>query len=130
MTNKNSRSTEETAIHKLTYQPFLLAVAFLALLGKFIFSLSTGGPILDWVFVLILILFIVAMGVYVWERSRATRSRHSVSISTGKAKRAKIVGIKTDVTPPDEESVTIKTKDISETEVKGIEREWKRKSRR
>lgn len=120
MTKNNTHSPGKDA-QKITYQPFLLAIAFLAMLGKVVVSMTTGGPLIDWLFIVVVIFFVGALLVYVWDRSRVNRNKHIVSISTGKAKDSTIVGIQSDTYNLSEENVAIKTGDISNTKIAGVE---------
>jgi hypothetical protein len=115
-------NNSRTPIKRLTYQPFLLAIATLALVSKVVLALATSSPIVDWFFVIVLVVFLVAAAVYVWEKSRVPPSKQQVTISTGSAKGSKIAGVKTNSTPPHDETVSIETKDVTNSEITGVER--------
>lgn len=122
MPSSSKPSSGKTATQKLTYQPFLLVIAVIALLVKVVLSLSTGTPLIDWLFIVVLILCISAFIVYVWDKSQERKSKQDVSISVGTVKRGEISGVITDHEAPDEENVTIKTKDLEDTNIIGVER--------
>ncbi len=131
MTDKDSSpsNVEKTAVSKLTYQPFLLVVVLATLLVKVAVSLSTGGPILDWLFGVILIMFIASLILYAWDRFQQGKNKQTaVSISTEKAVRSGITGIRTDTKQTGTETINIKTGDVEESSIMGVERKQRDQS--
>lgn len=121
MTDPNAPLPEKEPNNKLTYQPFLFVIALAALLVKVVISLSTKGPILDWLFVILGILCVIALAVYVWELSSARKaSGTDISISVGgSVKKSHITGLETESPQVGEEHITINTGDIEGSEIIG-----------
>jgi len=123
MENNNPHASKESVVRNMTYQPFLLAAATIALIVKMVISLTLQSPLLDWILVVILLIFVVATGIYAWEYRKPKRpSEQTVGITTGKVRGSQIIGVDSEGEQPGTESVTINTKDVRESKIFGVKR--------
>ncbi len=120
---KPARSDTPVSTHRLTYEPYVFALALLALLAKVAHSLASSKPVFDLVFWAFLSVFAVSSLLY-WLQQRAGRPRPlssiTSSIATGSVTNSEITGVKS--ISSDSASSSIRTKDVKGSRITGVER--------
>jgi len=107
---------------RITYQPYLFAVALLTLLCKVAYSMTKGQRVWDsllWAFIAV---FVVSSLLYYFElKATAPKATKSISatIKTGGVSGSQVTGVSgAGATDAD---VSITTKDVKKSKIKGYE---------
>lgn len=110
--------TAERNQRKMTFEPYMFAASFLALLLKAAYSLRHDTKILDWVMACFVVVFVVTSILFGLAMFSTRPSRNVVAaISTGAVTDSSVTGAH--VKKPGNADVKVATKDVTNSEVIG-----------
>ena len=101
---------------RMTYQPYIFAMALLGLLGKVSYSLAKNEKVSDSLFYVFLVVFLVSSLLYYLDRVKTGRVS-STTIRTGNVKESDVIG--TIGTSAHDSRTTITTKDVDKSRIIG-----------